>query len=148
MSKEKTVNTPSKSGGGVAVDRETRNVQRKDAANKRIPMHSSAMAHIPKGTTDRKNFHYRWCADYDKGKIERYQSAGYEFVNDPDTGERICRAGGDRLWLMRIPIEFWESDQLAKRGRQIQIQKQSLKKQAELADGAVPEYLPKEQNVL
>ena len=148
MSKQKTTNTPDQSGGGVAIDRETRNAQRKDAANKRVPMHASALAHIPKGITDRKNFHYRWCADYDKGKIERYITAGYEYVKDPDTGERITRAGGDKLWLMRLPKELWESDQLAKRDRQIQISRQSLNKQAQLADGAVPEYLPKEQNVL
>ena len=126
----------------------SRNEQRKEAVAKRVPMHSSSLAHIPKGVTDRNNFHYRWCADYDKGKIERYISAGYEFVNDPDSGERISRAGGDKLWLMRLPIDLWRGDQEEKRGRQIEISAQTLKKQAELAEGSVPEYLPKEQNVL
>ncbi len=144
--KEKTTNTPSKSGGGAQVDRDTRNAQRKDAINKRIPMHASSLAHIPKGVVDQNNFHYRWCADYDKGKIERYLSAGYEYVLDE--GEKISRQGGDKLWLMRIPKEFWEEDQMAKRGRQMQVQKQQFKKQAELASGPVPEYLPAEQNVL
>lgn len=144
----KNTNHPSKSGGGVETDRDTRNEQRKDAMNKRVPMHSSSVANIPGGIKlDEKNFHYRKCADYGKGKIARYLDAGYEYVLDAD-GHKVKWPGGDELWLMRIPKDFWEEDQLAKRGRQIQVQTQQLKKQAELATGAVPEYLPPEQNVL
>jgi len=147
MTKSKNTNTPSMSGGGTQVDRDTRNEQRKDATAKRIPMHASSTAHIPKGVIDTNKFHYRECADYGKGKIERYLQAGYEFVLD-EQGEKYRRPGGEPLWLMRIPKELWDDDQLAKRQRQIQIQKQSLKKQSELAQGAVPEYLPNENNVL
>lgn len=148
MSKSKTTNTPDMSGGGVQTDRDTRNAQRKDAVKKRIPMHASSLAHIPKEVMDTDNYHYRQCADYNKGKIDRYLSAGYEFVLDPDTDEKIVRNGGDKLWLMRIPLALWEEDQEAKRGRQIQIHKQQLAEQAKLATGAVPEYLPAEQNML
>jgi len=147
MSKSKTVNTPDMSGGGVQTDRDTRNDQRKDAIRKRIPMHASSIAHIPKGVMDTDNFHYRQCADYNKGKIDRYLSAGYEFVLD-ENGEKIVRQGGDKLWLMRIPKELWEGDQEAKRSMQIKVHQQHLAKQAQLATGAVPEYLPAEQNVL
>lgn len=147
MSKSKTTNHPSKSGGGIETSRGARNEMRSNAIAKRVPMHASSIAHVPKGVTDTDNFHYRWCADYGKGKIERYSQAAYEFVTD-DEGDKIKRPGGDELWLMRIPKNLWDEDQEVKRGRQIQIHNENLKKEAQLKTGAVPEYLPIEQNML
>lgn len=147
MSKSKQVNVPNKSGGGVETERGARNEMRTDATRKRVPMHASSIAHIPEGVTDTENFHYRWCADYGKGKIERYDQAGYEFVTN-EQGDKIKRPGGDELWLMRIPKNLWDEDQEAKRGRQIQIHNARLKEQAVLKTGVVPEYLPNEQNML
>ena len=111
----------------------------------RVPMHGDANQQIPSEAKD-PNFHFRWCADYGKGKIERYKGALWEFVTDK-AGDRIKRPGGEPLYLMKLPKELWEEDQLAKRGKIMDINKQ-LKQDNAPKQGAVPEYLAEGQNIL
>ncbi len=93
------------------------------------------------------NFKFRWCADYGKGKIERYKGALWEFVLDED-GNRRKRPGGEPLYAMKLPIELWEQDQLAKRGKIMDINKQLKQDNAPKEGGALPEYLVEGQNIL
>jgi len=112
----------------------------------RVPMHGDANQQIPNEAKD-PAFHFRWCADYGKGKIERYKGALWEFVTDK-AGDRIKRPGGEPLYLMKLPKELWEEDQLAKRGKIMDINKQLKQDNAPKEDGALPEYLVKGQNIL
>ena len=75
----------------------------------RVPMHGDANQQIPNEAKD-PAFHFRWCADYGKGKIERYKGALWEFVTDK-AGDRIKRPGGEPVYLMKLPKERWEEDQ-------------------------------------
>ena len=93
------------------------------------------------------NFKFRWCADYGKGKIERYRLALWEFVLDED-GNRRKRPGGEPLYAMKLPIHLWEQDQLAKRGKIMDINKQLKQDNAPDKQGALPEYLVEGQNIL
>ncbi len=112
----------------------------------RVPMHGDANQQIPSEAQD-PAFHFRWCADYGKGKIERYKGALWEFVTDK-AGDRIKRPGGEPLYLMKLPKELWEEDQLAKRGKIMDINKQLKQDNAPKTDSALPEYLVEGQNIL
>ena len=112
----------------------------------RVPMHGDANQQIPSEAKD-PAFHFRWCADYGKGKIERYKGALWEFVTDK-AGDRIKRPGGEPLYLMKLPKELWEEDQLAKRGKIMDINKQLKQDNAPDKQGALPEYLVEGQNIL
>ena len=105
----------------------------------RIPMYAQVQT-ANKYANDEK-FHYRWCADYGKGKHSKYLAAGYEFVKD-DEGQNVMRPGGEPLYLMRLPMELYEQDQLAKREKIINMNKDIQQKNAPKG-GAVPEYIPK-----
>lgn len=93
------------------------------------------------------NFKFRWCADYGKGKIERYKGALWEFVLDND-GNRRKRPGGEPLYAMKLPIHLWEQDQLAKRGKIMDINKQLKQDSGPDESGSLPEYLVEGQNIL
>ena len=75
-----------------------------------------------------KNYHYYWFNDTED-RIERALAAGYEFVKkgtvevgdkdvhnqDSDLGSKVSKQLRDfRIYLMRIPLEFYEEDQQAK----------------------------------
>jgi hypothetical protein len=105
----------------------------------RIPMSAAERLPVPKKFME-EGYHYRWCADYGVDKLARYLQAGYQYVEDGN-GDRISRGGGDRLWLMRLPIEYWEQDLKAKHDKVIEINKQT-QRDAAPKSGAVPEYLP------
>ncbi len=112
----------------------------------RVPMHGDANQQIPTEAKD-PNFHFRWCADYGKGKIERYKGALWEFVTDK-SGDRIKRPGGEPLYLMKLPVELREEDMLAKRGKIMDINKQLKQDSGPNKDGPLPEYLVEGQNIL
>lgn len=95
----------------------------------RIPVASNREPLIIKGL-DTENFHHRWVTNTPE-RLEKFLMGGWEFCNKGDAegpaGERtvesskaldnrITKAGGGgvTLYLMRIPIEFWEEDQAAK----------------------------------
>jgi len=109
----------------------------------RISMHGSVGQDVPKEATD-PNFHFRWCADYDKGKIQRYQGAWWEFVMRD--GEKIKRPGGEPLYLMKIPKKYREQDLLAKRKKIIDINKQMQSDSKVDSKSSVPDYIPKGQD--
>jgi len=113
---------------------------RKEQETKRIPVHASRAANH--GDLD-PNFYYRWCADYDKGKISRYLAAGYEYVQD--NGEKVKRPGRDPVYLMRLPKKLRDEDLLAKKQKVITINKQIQRDNAPKG-GNVPEYIPKGQD--
>ena len=106
----------------------------------RVSMHAEANDSVPVEAKD-PNFHFRWCADYGKGKIERYKGALWEFVLD-SSGDKVKRPGGEPLYLMKLHKELWEQDQAAKRGKIIEVNKQVQQKNAP-KKGEVPEYLPR-----
>jgi hypothetical protein len=106
---------------------------------KRIPVHSQGETLIDQDL----NFYYRWCADYDKGKIAKYIAAGYEYVLD-EKGEKQTKPGKYPLYLMRLPMKFREEDLLAKKNKIITINKDVQKKMSPQG-GAVPDYIPKGQ---
>ena len=110
------------------------------APRQRVSMHGDEKQQIPAWAKD-PNFHFRWCADYGKGKIERYKGALWEFVLD-DNGDRVKRPGGEPLYAMKLPKHLWEQDQLAKRGKITDINKQLQQDNRPSKNSAVPEYLP------
>ena len=114
------------------------------AKAKRQPMASGSKQLEPREGLD-ANYHYRWCAGYGKGKIERYIAAHYEFVLD-EKGEKTMRPGGDPLFLMRLPKDLWEQDQLAKRGKIIETNQILNQKNQPNKNSPVPEYIPGEGN--
>lgn len=69
----------------------------------------------------REGYHRRWFNDDSKGRLERALEAGYKFVLDPKTKEKVkqpagvAEAGGIMLrYLMEIPQEWYDADQAAK----------------------------------
>ncbi len=94
----------------------------------RIPVASNRAPLTYKGL-DKKNFHQRWVLDRDD-RIAAFLDAGYEFVRpsgdkvgDPSVstqsqdGSRVTKSagfGGLKLFLMQIPIKFYNEDQQAK----------------------------------
>lgn len=120
----------------------------KVAPNKkaRVPMHTQVTQSIPKEAQDPK-YEFRYCADYNKGKIERYLAAGWEFVTD-GTGAKIRRPGGETLHLMKIPKEFAEEDRLAKKGKIIDTNAKFKADHQPDTEGDAPEYLVEKQNLL
>lgn len=119
-----------------------KNENRTVQESKRIPVHATKTTNIEGADP---NFYYRWCADYDKGKITRYLAAGYEYVQDDDNGERIVKPGKFPLYLMRLPKKNREEDLLAKKNKIITINKSTQKSNAP-SGGVVPEYIPKGQD--
>ena len=118
------------------------NTEKKAPKPRRVPMSAgSAADNVPDEAKD-PNFYFRWCADYDKGKIQRYQAAGYEFVLDKD-GNRIKRPSGDSLYLMRQPMEYREQDLLAKRNKIVETNRKLQKDHSVKKKGSVPDYIPK-----
>jgi hypothetical protein len=117
------------------------NNNRKDQEKKRIPVQASSKTSW--GELD-PNYYYRGCADYDKGKLNRYIAAGYEFVTD-ENGERVKRPGKDPVYLMRLPKKLRQEDLLAKKQKVIKINRQIQSDHAPKG-GQVPEYIPKGQD--
>ena len=117
------------------------NKNREEAESKRIPVHASNQTSQVEEDAD---FYYRWCADYDKGKLSQYLAAGYEFVVDAKNKKKE-RPGKYPLFLMRQPKKFREQDMLAKREKIIHINKTTQLDNAPKG-GAVPDYIPKGQD--
>jgi len=122
---------------------------------KRVPMHAQIEQALPKEARD-TNFSYRWCADYGKGKMQRYVAAGWEHVKDAH-GKQITKPSGETLYLMKLPKEYRQEDNLAKRKKIIDTSKkfeESHGANANPDDSSqraddndnVPEYLAKGQN--
>ena len=77
------------------------------------------------------NYKYTWVNDDDKGSIQRFKEAGYEFVDDElKVGDKnvdgstlpssvVSKNVGQGLtaYLMRQPMEFHEEDMAAKHKR-------------------------------
>jgi len=155
--KKRTVAKAKPTNAGVVADANTPvgeglGLQR-NVSKRRIPMHASTQQDIPDEARD-PDFKFRWCADYNKGKIERYLAAGWQFVKDSD-GNNYTRPGEHQMVLMRLPMEFWEEDQLAKRQLVIDTNKRVKADNApkgeesdDIEDQKVPEYLAKGQNLL
>ena len=94
----------------------------------RIPVASNRAPLTYKGL-DTKNFYQRWVMDRDD-RIAAFIDAGYEFVKpsgnavgDPSVstqaqdGSRVSKSagfGGLKLYLMQLPIKFYNEDQAAK----------------------------------
>lgn len=96
----------------------------------RIPV-SSNRAPLLYRNLDTENFSHRWVIDKDD-RIAKFLEGGYEFVMPTNKrvgeesvnsqsqdlqGARVSRSagfGGYRLYLMRIPIDFYNEDQQAK----------------------------------
>ena len=112
--------------------------------SRRVGMHGKNGQNIPPEARD-PNYYFRWCADYDKGKLQEYQGAWYSFVLD-DQGKKIKRPGGQPLYLMKLPKDIREQDLLAKRGKIIDINKTMQKEAAVKKEGNVPEYIPEGQD--
>lgn len=101
-------------------------------------------------------FHYKWVNDVDD-RIQRYQNAYYEHVSgeeglkigqrsiDSSTGEVasvVSRDGGRgvTVYLMKVPIEFYEEDRAAKEAiteKRASALKQSLNRTQEGMYGGV-----------
>jgi hypothetical protein len=110
----------------------------------RVPMHQSSGEGVPAEARD-KDFHYRWCADYGKGKIQRYLDAGYDYVYHEGTTDKIIKPGGHKRYLMRIPMDLYLEDQLAKQQKVIDTNEKVREENAPKTNSAVPEYVPKGQ---
>lgn len=100
------------------------------AEKERIPVSSQRSPLLYRGL-DTKNYHHRWVLDKDD-RIAKFLEGGYEFVqatqkqvgettvetqNQDKQGSRVTKSagyGGLKLYLMRIPIKFYEEDQAAK----------------------------------
>jgi len=95
----------------------------------RVPVAADRAPLAVKGL-DYSKYKYRWVMDKDD-RIPTFLEGGYEFVNKNDASlaepaindgsgidnRRSKAAGGEsdkRLYLMRIPKEFWEEDQKLK----------------------------------
>lgn len=103
----------------------------------RVPMGQTLNLEAGYLDLDMKNFHHRWILEKD-GRIHQAKQAYYEHVMDVD-GDKVRRHKGlYQQFLMRLPIEHWESDQKLKHD------KQSAKLGAELGkEGLRPgEYIP------
>jgi len=123
------------------------NSARDKATRKRIPMQSGQKTAIPVDIIEEDGYKYRQFADYGKGRIGQALQAGWEHVTDPKTNEHVKQnaGGGEHLWLMRIPAEFWEEDRKIKRDKIIEINRETQREANKLVGGAVPEYLPNQQ---
>lgn len=106
----------------------TRAENRPTREAKRVPV--SGNKNVITVTDRDPNYMYRWVNDNRDGRIDRFKQGGYEFVekNDHKVGDRTAdtSTGATSLvtkmvgkdvtaYLMRIPMEFYEEDQLAKR---------------------------------
>jgi hypothetical protein len=94
----------------------------------RVPVSSNRAPLAYKGL-DKDNFSYRWVLDRDD-RIATFLEAGYEFVkptgesvgestvdSSKQVGSRVTKSagfGGLKLYLMFLPIQFYNEDQLAK----------------------------------
>ncbi|TDI83209.1 MAG: hypothetical protein E2O80_00395 [Betaproteobacteria bacterium] len=116
---------------------------------KRVPMNSTQGGDTTPIEARDKNFHYRKCADYGKGKIQQYLDAGYEYVCHEGTNDKIVYPGGHKRWLMRIPMDLYLEDQLAKQQKVIDTNAKARAEHASIKGGAVPDYIPgKQSNVI
>lgn len=129
---------------GLSTEIETKKSPKPRPKARRQPMHSD-ISQTPKEVNKNDGYHYRNCADYGKGKLDRYLAAGYEFVKD-ENGDRVIRHGGDPLYLMRIPQELYDEDQLAKANNVIDTNRKINMDNAPKKQGVVPEYIPDGQS--
>jgi hypothetical protein len=105
-------------------------IDRSDPVRKqRVPVSSNRAPLMYRGM-DTDNFSYRWVID-NPDRIATFLEAGYEFApptagnvvgektvdTTNDKSSRVSRSakfGGLKLFLMRLPIEFYNEDQAAK----------------------------------
>jgi hypothetical protein len=95
---------------------------------RRIPMGRMQRMSVPEYLLDRERFHYAMMVDR-PGNLESAEAAYYEYVLD-DSGSKISRNSGqgETSYLMRLPIEYYKEDQLAKRRQN----NATVRKEAEL----------------
>lgn len=82
----------------------------------RIRMGAGMNMHVPEELLDRENFAYRWFAENNtkQGRIAAAKGAYWEHVDVE--GSNLSRPSGeDTMYLMRLPIEYYNEDQQLKR---------------------------------
>ena len=112
----------------------------------RVPMHASVESDIPPEAND-PDYYYRKCADYGKGRLLKYEQAGYEYVMrkaEDGTMQKIMYPGGHPRFLMRLPIELRKEDELAKAGKVIDTNAKHTANDAPQKNSVVPDWTPKE----
>lgn len=76
--------------------------------------------HVNLSDADKEKFQHRWTADY-PGKVAEREAMGYERVTHSVEGGAVRHGGSHedgkqmKKVLMRIPREFYDEDQAAKR---------------------------------
>lgn len=108
-----TPNEAAQQGLSTATDPRDPN---KEVKRKRISMEQGGNLDLLMDL-DRDNYYYRWFSEQPSrgGRIQRAEAAFYEKVCDK-SGQPITRPSGEgTMYLMRLPIEYWEEDQQAKR---------------------------------
>ncbi len=143
---------PKKASAKNANAKKTSKPVVRKAKPKRIPMHQSAAQSEPKEVREAKEngFYVRLCADYGKGKLQRYENAGYEYImtTDEDGHQRkLSLPGGHTRYYMKLPMDIYLQDQLDKKQKVIDTTAEA-RKQANRIDtnSVVPDYIPKGQN--
>lgn len=107
----------------------------------------------------RQGYTRRWINDDGKGRLQKAQEGGYNFVDDPDlrvgeddggsrTDSRVSRVVGTkkdntplRAYLMEIPDEYFREDQASKQAELDEVDR-AIKHGRLVADGEQHRYVP------
>lgn len=109
---------------GRAIGRETRKTEERDRPQ-RVPLYEQRRVLIDSNVPE--GYHGHWADSTKPGRIESLLKAGYSFVTkdgnvyshhvtDSGVDSRVSKSGSDgvTLYLMIIPLEWYEADQAAK----------------------------------
>lgn len=119
-----------------------------NAKKRRIPVGKQKRYDYSGLNLDKKNFHYHWVNVIEGGNnISRYEMAGYEAVMDKK-GKIIKRGMGKYQegcqHLMRLPIDLYNEDQVAKLEEPREIEADMLSKgysSRQIGHGSNPNFL-------
>jgi len=118
MKNSKDMNTETENmsltlGGGSS----SRDSVREPERPPRIIMGQGMNLAIPKGLVDETKYKIRWFAENQTkaGKIAQAKGAYWEHVQDEHGSNYQRPSGGDTMYLMKLPIKYWQEDLSLKR---------------------------------
>lgn len=98
---------------GVELSREEK-AHNNNARPKRMSLHAARQL----DARPLEGYTQRWFSDRN-GRIERVKAAWWEHVTDEHGNPIFRHSGPDKLYLMRLPKEYWEEDQELKKKKVI-----------------------------
>lgn len=78
---------------------------------KRVPLAAQKKLGFPSTVEKEGGMHYCWALEDNKGNLQRYIEAGYDFaLNSVGDREERHAGNGEMLYLMKIPQEWYDED--------------------------------------